>query len=120
MTTFRTIMADPPWNERGSGRITRGAQRHYPLLKTREIAPTILRCPLFRPAVHAHLWMWATSNRLPDAIQVIAQLGFRYVTNLVWVKVRNAARDLQIGLGQYARGSHELLLFAVKNFGKFA
>jgi N6-adenosine-specific RNA methylase IME4 len=34
-------------------------------------------------------------------------LGFRYVTNIVWVKDR-------IGLGQYARGKHELMLFGTR------
>ena len=37
-------------------------------------------------------------------------LGFRYITNIVWVKDR-------FGLGQYFRGQHELMLFGVK--GKF-
>jgi N6-adenosine-specific RNA methylase IME4 len=34
-------------------------------------------------------------------------LGFRYITNICWVKDR-------FGLGQYFRGQHELLLFGVK------
>jgi hypothetical protein len=38
-TLFRTILIDPPWNEAGGGKIKRGADQHYPLLKTREIVP---------------------------------------------------------------------------------
>src|SRR4029077_14966790 len=45
-------------------------------------------------------------NYLSDGLKVIASLGFRYVTNLVWVKDR-------FGLGQYFRGQHELCLFGV-------
>lgn len=34
---YRTIYADPPWMERGGGKIKRGADKHYPLMKTRDI-----------------------------------------------------------------------------------
>ena len=32
---YKTIYADPPWHENGGG--DRGAQRHYPLMKTKDI-----------------------------------------------------------------------------------
>lgn len=44
---------------------------------------------------------------LKELLKLMEALGFRYVTNIVWVKDR-------IGLGQYFSGQHELLLFAVK------
>ena len=127
---FRTLLFDPPWDDRGSGKIKRGADRHYPTLKTREIAPVIRASRLFLPADHAHMWMWVTSPRLPDGLEVIDALGFDYKTNVPWVKTRdplaerclyeNGAADpkLQIGLGQYTRGSHELLLFATRGKGQ--
>ena len=34
---YRTIYADPPWMESGGGKIQRGANRHYPLMKTEDI-----------------------------------------------------------------------------------
>ena len=34
---YKTIYADPPWNEQGGGKIKRGADRHYSLMKTSEI-----------------------------------------------------------------------------------
>jgi len=37
MKKYRTIYADPPWNQTGGGKIKRGADRHYPLLKESEI-----------------------------------------------------------------------------------
>lgn len=101
---YRTILADPPWHETGGGRIKRGADRHYPLMRTPEIIDYLRAVPA---ADNAHLWLWATNNHLPDALRVIETLGFRYVTNACWVKQR-------IGLGQYLRGQHELLLFAVR------
>lgn len=35
---YKTIYADPPWPERGGGKIKRGADRHYPLMTVRDIA----------------------------------------------------------------------------------
>ena len=34
---YKTIYADPPWNEIGGGKIKRGADRHYKLMKTKDI-----------------------------------------------------------------------------------
>ncbi len=35
---YKTIYADPPWMEKGGGRIKRGADRHYPLMRLDDIA----------------------------------------------------------------------------------
>ena len=58
-------------------------------------------------AADCHLWLWVTNNFLEAGLWVIKYLGFRYVTNMAWVKDR-------MGLGQYLRGQHELCLFAVR------
>jgi N6-adenosine-specific RNA methylase IME4 len=106
-TSFATLLADPPWLERGAGKSKRGADRHYPLLKTEEIPRVMRASELWRPARNAHLYLWATNNFLPDALYVIAELGFRYVTCITWAKDR-------YGLGRYYRGQTEHLLFAVR------
>jgi hypothetical protein len=91
---------------------------------------------VFNPAPDAHLWCWVTDSYLLDGLSLIDRLGFRYVRTIVWVKMADANLEdewpelpakgptaiidyliepnLQIGLGQYARGSHELLLFATR------
>lgn len=104
---YKTILIDPPWNEQGAGRIKRGADRHYSLLKTDEIVDVILGSGTFKPAEDCHLYLWVTNNFLQDGLKVMGELGFRYITNLVWVKDR-------FGLGQYFRGQHELCLFGVR------
>jgi N6-adenosine-specific RNA methylase IME4 len=104
---YKTIMADPPWLERGAGQCKRGADRHYNLMKTDDIISLIKSSPKYLPDESCHLWLWVTNNFLPDGLQVIDSLGFRYITNLCWVKDR-------IGIGRYLRGQHELCLFAVK------
>lgn len=104
---YHTILIDPPWLERGGGKIKRGADRHYPLLKTPDIVRVIRESGMFVPADDCHLYLWVTNNFLRDGLWVMEQLGFRYVTMLTWAKDR-------IGLGQYFRGQTEPLLFGVK------
>jgi N6-adenosine-specific RNA methylase IME4 len=104
---YRTIVADPPWYEKGGGAIKRGADRHYPLLWTPAIAAVMLDAPVWEPAPNAHLWLWTTNNYLPDALGIVDRLGFRYVTMLTWAKDR-------IGLGRYLRGQTEHCLFATR------
>jgi len=118
MTTtqpYRCVLADPPWHEQGGGKSVRGAQRHYKLMRWGEIYETMHR-ELWTPAndvwpaldlAGCHLWLWVTNNHLEDGLRVMHDLGFRYITNLCWVKPH-------FGLGQYLRGQHELLLFGVR------
>jgi len=104
---YGTIVADPPWNEQGGGRIKRGADRHYPLMKTPQIIEAILQADIWNPANDCRLYLWTTNNFLPDGLHVMQALGFRYITNIAWIKDR-------IGLGQYHRGQHELCLLGVR------
>lgn len=109
---FQTVLADPPWNETGGGKVKRGADRHYPLLKTKEMPGVMMEeCPHWADVADtAHLYLWVTNNFLPDGLWLMEQLGFRYVTNRAWAKDR-------FGLGQYYRGQHELCLFGVRGKG---
>ena len=108
MGSFRTVVIDPPWHESGGGKSKRGADRHYPLLKTPDIVRTIYACPHWSDVENtSHLYMWVTNNFLEDGLFVIRSLGFTYKTNFVWIKDK-------MGLGQYFRGQHELCLFATR------
>lgn len=151
---FACFLSDPPWPEKGAGKIKRGADRHYPVVPVKDIPDLIRSSGLHTPAEHAHHWMWVTDNYLPDALWVLDVLGWRYVRTAVWVKSADpvavvgafvdiisdrflaplgtrpveefvslaaqllAELKVQIGLGQYLRGSHELLLFAVRGKGQ--
>ena len=99
---YSTIYADPPWYEKGGGKIKRGADRHYPLMKTDDIAAIAVQ-KLVDP-VGCHLYLWATNNFLQDALWVMHEWGFTYKTMITWTK--NA-----MGLGQYFRGITEHCLF---------
>lgn len=132
---YRTVLADPPWLERGAGQVKRGADRHYPLMSTEEICAL----PVSEWAAEdAHLYLWVTNNFLPDGLEVMKAWGFRYVTKIDWFKAEfdsehfdecmagaeiepqrhllseMADAKLQMGLGQYFRGCTESCLFGVR------
>lgn len=108
--TYRTIVADPPWLERGSGKCKRGADRHYPLMTTPAIVALMSAELAGDVAPDAHLYLWVTNSFLPDGLDVMRALGFRYVTNVAWVKSH-------FGIGRYFRGQHEICLFGVQGRG---
>ena len=102
---YKTIYADPPWKESGGGKIKRGADRHYPLMTTKDI----MALPVKELAEeNCHLYLWVTNNFLEDGLKVMKEWGFRYVTTITWYK------DGRPGLGQYYRGKTEHCLFGVK------
>jgi N6-adenosine-specific RNA methylase IME4 len=54
-------------------------------------------------AEQALLWLWVTNTHLLDVKPIITAWGFAYKTNRAWDKE-------SIGLGNYLRNQHELLL----------
>lgn len=138
MTEYRCVLADPPWNESGGGKCKRGADRHYSLMKTKDIIilmkgvlvgydGPVWNWASYPVADNAHLWLWVTNNYLKDGLQVMDALGFRYITNVAWAKMEdfgmfskaggapfNVWKPQNPGLGQYLAGQHELLLFGVR------
>lgn len=100
---YKTIYMDPPWAEYGGGKIKRGADRHYPLMKTKDIVKLPIK-ELADPN-GCHIYMWVTNNFLKDGLWLLEQWGFEYVTMITWMKDK-------IGLGQYYRGMSEHCLFA--------
>lgn len=107
---WQTAVQDPPWKEVGAGKIKRGADKHYPVLATKDMPGVIRASGLWTPAENAHLYMWVTNTFLPDGLWLMAELGFKYKTNVCWTKK-------QMGIGRYFRGKHELLLFGTRGKG---
>ena len=77
---FELIYADPPW-QLGNPDGRHAPENHYPTMPLEQI--TALAPPA---AEHALLLLWAVNCLLPEALQVVEAWGFRYKTNLVWVK----------------------------------
>lgn len=121
---YLTLMADPPWKEAGGGKIRRGANRHYPLMHTRDICALPAREWM---APNAHCYLWVTNNFIEDGLEVLKAWNFRYITIISWFKSKDendemegapacdAADDaLQMGIGKYFRGCTEHVLFGVR------
>lgn len=100
---YKTIYLDPPWEEKGGGKIKRGADRHYNLMKISEIQ--VLPIQNIVDTSGCHLYMWVTNDFLPQAFDLLKSWGFEYITLITWNKDR-------FGLGQYYRGITEHCIFA--------
>jgi N6-adenosine-specific RNA methylase IME4 len=98
---FELLYADPPW-QLGNPDGLNAPENHYPTLPLQEINQ--LQPPAAENAV---LFLWAVNCLLREALEVIDAWGFGYKTNLVWVKP-------SLGLGNWTRNRHELLLFATR------
>ncbi|WP_273845442.1 MT-A70 family methyltransferase [Rubrobacter calidifluminis] len=95
---YELIYADPPWRYEHARTDSRRIENHYPTMSLQEIKD--LKVPA---AEDATLFLWATSPKLDQSLEVMRAWGFEYRTSLVWVKDK-------IGMGYYARQRHELLL----------
>jgi N6-adenosine-specific RNA methylase IME4 len=62
----------------------------------------------------AHLYLWVPNALLPDGLRVMESWGFRYISNIVWHKVRKDGGSDGRGVGFYFRNVTEILLFGVR------
>lgn len=100
---FATIYADPPWQYGNQG--TRAAtDNHYPTMTVAEICAE----PVDAIASDdARLFLWTTTSFLRDSFDVIDAWGFEYKSQIIWCKP-------QMGIGNYCRVSHEILMIAAR------
>lgn len=118
VTTYRTIVADPPWpygngfvslpgDPRQRGHRVKRKPLPYPSMTLEEIAALPVRDLADRDC---RLFLWATNRYLPDAFGVLAAWGFEYKQTLVWHKTGNPS---PFG-GSIAPNQAEYLLVAVR------
>jgi N6-adenosine-specific RNA methylase IME4/ParB-like chromosome segregation protein Spo0J len=104
---YPVIYADPPWHfevYNDESGVERAASNHYPTMPLQDICSL----PVADLATdEAILFVWTTSPYLEEALQVVLAWGFKYKTNIAWVKDK-------IGLGYVVRNRHELLLIATR------
>lgn len=100
--SYDIIAADPPWKfaSNSAARPGRNAMRHYPCMTDAEICALPVADWAARDAL---LLMWTTAPMLERSLAVPKAWGFRYVSQLVWVKDR-------VGTGFWVRNRHELVL----------
>src|SRR5215831_15994184 len=85
---FHTILCDLPWRfDNRTGKVSPEHRRlqRYQTMDIREIMLLPVRELAVPPA---HLYLWCPNALLPEGIAVMKSWGFRYVTNLVWYKIR--------------------------------
>src|SRR3990167_11009364 len=106
MKKYQIIYADPPWSYDFSKDNADKIENHYLTMSQEEI------CRLEIPSDNSSvLYLWATAQKLLEALEVMKAWGFTYKTNAIWNKS-------WIGMGYWFRGQHELLLVGTK--GKFS
>ena len=104
--TYPIILADPAWHYT-FGNEERNIQINYPTMSHQDICAL----PVSKLATKdALLFLWATSPKLHEAMDVLKAWQFDYKTCAVWVKNRPIT-------GYYFRQQHELLLIGTKGNG---
>jgi len=101
---FNVIYADPPWRYEHSVSLSREIENQYPTMPLEEICKVKIADVIADDSI---LFLWSTSPKLSEAMDVIEHWGFNYRTCMVWIKDK-------IGMGYYARQRHELLLIATR------
>lgn len=108
--SYRTIVADPPWEiervMRPGGRRANKTEVPYTFLTVDQIAAL----PVSELAAQdAHLYLWSTRRNFREgiAVQVARAWGFEPVGEIIW-GLRNP------GLGQFMANDHEPVLVAVR------
>lgn len=111
---FGTILADPPWQFQN--RTGKAAPEHKRLARyTTMTLEEICALPVAQiSAEQAHLYLWVPNALLPEGLRVMDAWGFRYISNIVWHKVRKDGGSDGRGVGYYFRNVTELLLFGVR------
>ena len=102
---FPVIYADPPWQFRNIG-FEQSAEQHYPTMSVEEI------CELKIPSAdNSVLFLWVVNTHLREGLAVCDAWGFKYQTNLVWIKNKGPS------IGWFIIPRHELLFIATKGEG---
>lgn len=125
MIPARVILADCPWEARDQlPGPKRGAKKIYKsTMPTRDIMA--LRIP---PTTEdALLFFWRVAWMVPEAYDVIRAWGFTAKSEFVWVKTKSTEGTevpiegndpaVSMGMGWYARMSHEVCIIAAKGRG---
>ena len=101
---YPVIYVDPPWRYEHAESESRAIENQYPTMSLDEIKALPVSDIATDDCI---LFMWATSPKLAESMEVLTAWGFSYRTCAVWDKQK-------IGMGYYFRQQHELLLVAVK------
>jgi N6-adenosine-specific RNA methylase IME4 len=112
--TFKTILADPPWQfDNRTGKMAPEHRRlnRYSTLSLEEIC----EIPVHLAADNnSHLYLWVPNALLAEGLTVMKVWGFTYKSNLIWHKIRKDGGPDGRGVGFYFRNTTEIILFGVR------
>jgi len=106
MRRYKTILIDPPWPLRESGRRNRRKGAHgkarlpYPTMEWNQLLG--LPVPLLAER-GCHLWLWTVNQYLLEAVALMRAWGFTYLAPIHWIKPS--------GMGNYFVHRTQTLLF---------
>jgi N6-adenosine-specific RNA methylase IME4 len=112
--SFKTIMADPPWqfiNRTGKVAPEHRRLNRYGTMTLSEIKALPVASAA---APTAHLYLWVPNALLPEGLEVLKAWGFTYKSNVVWHKIRKDGGSDGRGVGFYFRNVTELILFGTR------
>jgi N6-adenosine-specific RNA methylase IME4 len=94
------VVIDPPWEIAKIDRDVRPNQDafDYQTMKEAEVVAFWKREIAGHLATDCHVFMWTTQKYLPAAIEMLSEIGLRYVLTMVWHK---AGGFQPVGLPQY-------------------
>lgn len=100
---YSVILADPPWDYPFA--LSKSVKPKYPTLNLPELVDIGIQ-HIAKP--DCTLFMWCTSPKLDEGIYLINQLGFKYTTEIAWIKEKPS------NIGIWVKSAPEHLLIATK------
>jgi len=100
---YSVFYGDPPWEDE-FGDNPRQTELHYPVMTLDKIKALPVKSISTPNAV---LYVWALPHMRRQADAVMEAWGFEYRSEIIWVKDK-------IGIGQWVRNQHEILLIGRK------
>ena len=112
---YNIIYADPPWDypKSGSKKSSRGlAKSFYNTMPTDEIMNMDIQSIC---SENCYLFLWTTSPKLPEALEVMKAWGFEYFNVIfTWIKTNKISDSLFWGMGNTTRANAEYVLLGRK------
>jgi N6-adenosine-specific RNA methylase IME4 len=111
---FGSILVDPPW--RFQNRTGKMAPEHKRLMRYETMTfEEIAELPVGDFALpQSHLYLWTPNALIKEALEIMEAWGFKYKTNIIWMKVRKDGHPDGRGVGFYFRNVTEVVLFGIR------
>ena len=109
---FGFIMADPPWKfatYSPKGKEQKSAELHYDTMALDDIVALDVSGIADKDCL---LWLWATRPMFQEALVVMQEWGFSYVTQGHWAKTTKDRKGLAFGTGYILRDCGEPYIIA--------